>query len=167
MAGLLTRKPPKICHPSYLIYYHDLKPWDAIRVMRRQRPGSVERRVSPVVKVHEKVAQHFDDCFDVVFKVQEDTVVLFHHLLTEFGKHSLENLEQLEKEWKEARRRERTASAASNCENMLLHHTASFYGPQQRTESKVQRLERMQQRMRRCKSMPKMSEEEVRIRLWR
>ena len=25
----------------YLIYYHDLKPWDAIRVMRRQRPGTV------------------------------------------------------------------------------------------------------------------------------
>lgn len=41
----------------YLIYYHDLKPWDAIRIMRRQRPGSVER------------------------KVQEDTVVMFYNLL--------------------------------------------------------------------------------------
>ncbi len=41
----------------FLIYYHDLKPWDAIRIMRRQRPGSVER------------------------KVQEDTVVRFYKLL--------------------------------------------------------------------------------------
>jgi atypical dual specificity phosphatase len=41
----------------FLIYYHDLKPWDAIRIMRRQRPGSVER------------------------KVQEDTVVRFFNLL--------------------------------------------------------------------------------------
>ena len=41
----------------YLIYYHDLKPWDAIRIMRRQRPGSVER------------------------KVQEDTVVMFYNLM--------------------------------------------------------------------------------------
>ena len=29
----------------YLIYYYDMEPWDAIRIMRRQRPGSVERKV--------------------------------------------------------------------------------------------------------------------------
>ena len=30
----------------YLIYYYDMEPWDAIRIMRRQRPGSVERKAS-------------------------------------------------------------------------------------------------------------------------
>lgn len=29
----------------YLIYYYDMEAWDAIRIMRRQRPGSVERKV--------------------------------------------------------------------------------------------------------------------------
>ncbi len=44
----------------YLIYYHDIAPWDAIRIMRRQRPGSVER------------------------KVQEETVVKFFTLVNVF-----------------------------------------------------------------------------------
>lgn len=57
----------------YLIYYHDIPPWDAIRIMRRQRPGSVER------------------------KIQEDTVVRFWHLLQEFGKSVLEDIEVKEK----------------------------------------------------------------------
>ena len=67
----------------YLIYYHDLKPWDAIRVMRRQRPGSVER------------------------KVQEDTVVLFYQLLQDYGKESLETLEEKEKEFKDLQKVEK------------------------------------------------------------
>ncbi len=147
----------------FLIYYHDLKPWDAIRIMRRQRPGSVER------------------------KVQEDTVVRFYQLLQvsvalwvhthhtfpekamqiavpsrqDYGKQALEDLEEKEKEWKEAQRRERAQQAMLNCENLLPNHTASFFGPQQKPESKIQRLERMQQRMRRCRSMPKMTQEEV------
>ena len=29
----------------YLIYYYDMEPWESIRIMRRQRPGSVERKV--------------------------------------------------------------------------------------------------------------------------
>ena len=122
----------------FLIYYHDLKPWDAIRIMRRQRPGSVER------------------------KVQEDTVVLFYQLLQDYGKEVLEVLEEKEKEWKDQQRRQKEMQGLLNCENKLLSHTASFYGPHQKTEQKVQRLERMQ-RMRRCRSMPKMTEEEVSV----
>ena len=120
----------------FLIYYHDLKPWDAIRIMRRQRPGSVER------------------------KVQEDTVVTFYRLLEEYGKQALEDLEEKAKLWKEEQRRQKEHQAIMNCENILGNHTASFYGPGQRTEQKINRLEKMQ-RMRRCRSMPKMSEQEV------
>jgi len=117
----------------YLIYYHDLKPWDAIRVMRRQRPGSVER------------------------KVQEDTVVLFYQLLQDYGKESLEILEEKEKEFRDLQKIEK--EKAVNCENVLLMHTASFYGPLARPENKVNRLERLQ-RLGRSRSMPKMSPEE-------
>jgi protein-tyrosine phosphatase len=44
----------------YLIYYHDIAPWDAIRIMRRQRPGSVERKVQEetVVKFYTLVIEH-------------------------------------------------------------------------------------------------------------
>lgn len=49
-----------------------------------------------------------------------------------------------------------------NCENILVMHTDKFYGPGQKTENKVQRLDRIQ-RMRRCRSMPKMTQEEVRM----
>ena len=118
----------------YLIYYHDLKPWDAIRVMRRQRPGSVER------------------------KVQEDTVVLFYQLLQDYGKESLEILEEKEKEFRDLQKIEK--EKAVNCENVLLMHTASFYGPLARPENKVNRLERLQ-RLGRSRSMPKMSPDEV------
>ena len=121
----------------YLIYYHDLKPWDAIRIMRRQRPGSVERRT------------------------QEDTVVRFYNLLQDYGKSSLEILEEKEKEWLEQQRRQKEGYV--NCENLLLVHTASFYGPNNKPETKASRLERIQ-RMRRCRSMPKMTQEEVRLR---
>lgn len=67
----------------FLIYYHDLRPWDAIRIMRRQRPGSVER------------------------KTQEDTVVRFFHLLQDYGKSALEDLEEKDKEWREMQRRQK------------------------------------------------------------
>ena len=40
----------------YLIYYYKMEAWDAIRIMRHQRPGLVER------------------------KVQEETVVMFYDL---------------------------------------------------------------------------------------
>ncbi len=96
--------------------------------------------------------------------MQEDTVVRFHQLLQDFGKEALEDLEEKERLWKEARRLEARArqAAAANYQNLLPVHTAAFYGPQQRSESKAQRLERLQQRMRRCRSMPKMTQEEVR-----
>ena len=82
----------------YLIYYHDISPWDAIRIMRRQRPGSVER------------------------KVQEETVVTFGKLLQDYGKSTLEQLEQKEKELKELQKKQQEHN-----ENILLLHTATFY----------------------------------------
>ncbi len=75
----------------------------------------------------------------------------------------MEDLEAKEKEWKEAQRLARAQKTLLNCQNLLPNHTASFYGAQQKPESKIQRLERLQQRMRRCRSMPKMSQEEVSI----
>eukprot|EP00094_Tigriopus_californicus_P014382 TCALIF_13952-PA protein Name:"Similar to DUSP23 Dual specificity protein phosphatase 23 (Homo sapiens)" AED:0.36 eAED:0.41 QI:0/0.33/0.5/0.75/0.33/0.25/4/0/280 len=118
----------------YLIYYHDLKPWDAIRIMRRQRPGSVERRT------------------------QEDTVVRFYNLLQEYGKQSLEVLDEKEREWLDERRREK--DSRRNCENLLGVHTASFYGPVSAHDNRFNRQERIM-RMRRCRSMPKMTPEET------
>lgn len=93
----------------YLIYYHDISPWDAIRIMRRQRPGSVER------------------------KVQEETVVTFGKLLQDYGKSTLEQLEQKEKELKELQKKQQEHN-----ENILLLHTATFYQPvaSQRNEQK-------------------------------
>ena len=97
--------------------------------MRRQRPGSVER------------------------KTQEETVVTFGKLLQDYGKSTLERLEDKERELKELQRQQEDTS-----ENILLLHTATFYGPAQRTESKAQRSERME-RMRRSRSMPKINQE--------
>ena len=57
------------------------EPWDAIRIMRRQRPGSVER------------------------KVQEETVVRFYQLLSDYGKDSIDRLEQRDKQLMEMQRK--------------------------------------------------------------
>ena len=65
----------------YLIYYYDMEPWDAIMIMRRQRPGSVER------------------------KVQEETVVRFFTLLSDYGKESIDRLEQRDKQLMEMQRK--------------------------------------------------------------
>ena len=111
----------------YLIYYHDISPWDAIRIMRRQRPGSVER------------------------KVQEETVVTFGKLLSDYGKSTLEQLEQKEKELKELQKKQQEHS-----ENILLLHTASFYTPSGISAKKNERQERMQ----RSRSMPKINQED-------
>ena len=62
----------------YLIYYYDIPAQDAIRIMRRQRPGSVER------------------------KIQEETVAIFGRLLFEYGKSIMEQIEQKERELKQA-----------------------------------------------------------------
>ena len=113
------------------MYYHDIPPWDAIRIMRRQRPGSVER------------------------KIQEETVNRFWTLIQEFGKSVLEDIEEKEKMWLEMQKQQQML----NNENILVFHTQNFYGPKQTTENKVERL----QRMRRAKSMPKMSQEEVQL----
>ena len=111
----------------YLIYYHDISPWDAIRIMRRQRPGSVER------------------------KIQEETVVTFGRLLSDYGKSTLEQLEQKEKELKKLQKMQEEHS-----ENLLLLHTASFYAPSGISAKKNERQERMQ----RSRSMPKINQEE-------
>ena len=42
----------------YLIYYYDMEPWDAIRIMRRQRPGSVERKVQEETVVRFSILPH-------------------------------------------------------------------------------------------------------------
>ena len=56
----------------YLIYYYDMEPWDAIRIMRRQRPGSVERKVQEETvvrllvqiccKLAESLTTHYATC---------------------------------------------------------------------------------------------------------
>ena len=43
----------------YLIYYYDMEPWDAIRIMRRQRPGSVERKVQEETVVRLSINLYF------------------------------------------------------------------------------------------------------------
>lgn len=108
----------------YLIYYYDMEPWDAIRIMRRQRPGSVER------------------------KVQEETVVMFYELLTEFG--CLDNLEEKEKEYKRLRSQQQLRN-----ESLICPYTALL--PVNRHHNKSATKEKM----RRSRSMPKMYDEIV------
>eukprot|EP00096_Caligus_rogercresseyi_P009588 TRINITY_DN327_c1_g1_i1.p1 TRINITY_DN327_c1_g1~~TRINITY_DN327_c1_g1_i1.p1 ORF type:complete len:646 (-),score=152.48 TRINITY_DN327_c1_g1_i1:571-2508(-) len=115
----------------YLIYYHDIKPWDAIRIMRRQRPGSVER------------------------KTQEETVVRFWTLLQDYGKSMLGELEEKDKE---LRRKQKLMSLNNSLntysiENPLLGHTTKFFAP----NGDITRPER---RFQRAKSMPKFNQEE-------
>jgi len=98
----------------YLIYYYEMEPWDAIRIMRRQRPGSVER------------------------KVQEETVVMFYDLLNEaFG--SLDNLEKLEKEYRRVKQQIQLKN-----DNMILSYTALLpKTPSIHLKNKDQKQERM------------------------
>jgi len=121
----------------YLIYYYDMEPWDAIRIMRRQRPGSVER------------------------KVQEDTVVRFYQLLVDYGKDSIDRLDQRERQLMEMQRRQQAelirneALATHRATLNLMNHMHSFH-TKQSTEAKQERINRM----RRARSMPKMEDEE-------
>ena len=55
---------------------------DAIRIMRRQRPGSVER------------------------KIQEETVAIFGRLLFEYGKSIMEEIERKERELRQLMKNE-------------------------------------------------------------
>lgn len=120
----------------YLIYYHDMEPWDAIRIMRRQRPGSVER------------------------KIQEETVIKFWTLIQDYGKSSLDKLEEREKQLMEQQKRQqsellRESDIHSQQMTMnLLGHMSSFY--KQGPKVKAERC----QRMRRAKSMTKIEDEE-------
>jgi len=121
----------------YLIYYYDMEPWDAIRIMRRQRPGSVER------------------------KVQEETVVRFYRLLVDYGKDSIDRLDQREKQLMEMQRKQQAelirndALATQRATLNLMNHMHSFH-TKQSAEAKQERIARM----RRARSMPKMEDEE-------
>ena len=116
----------------YLIYYYDMEPWDAIRIMRRQRPGSVER------------------------KVQEETVVMFYELLNvEYG--CLDNLEQIEKEYKRFKQQQTLRN-----DHLICSYTALLHGPTTAVQSRVKTSrDQKQERMRRARSMPKMTDEMV------
>ena len=81
----------------YLIYYYDMEPWDAIRIMRRQRPGSVERKVTWSSK---------EKNTNIILQVQEDTVVRFYQLLVDYGKDSIDRLDQRERQLMEMQRRQ-------------------------------------------------------------
>jgi len=122
----------------YLIYYYDMEPWDAIRIMRRQRPGSVER------------------------KVQEETVVRFYTLLQDYGKTSVDKLEEREKQLLEVQKRQqaelirRDGVVAQQATMNLLSHMHSFQHRGQSTEAKQERASRL----RRAKSTPKLENEE-------
>ena len=141
----------------YLIYYYDMEPWDAIRIMRRQRSGSVER------------------------KVQEETVVRFYTLLSDYGKESIDRLEQRDKQLMEMQRKAQAelirwltvrvfvglfyweisvkrneALATQKATLNLMNHMHSFH-IKQSAEAKQERIERM----RRARSMPKLDVEEV------
>ena len=119
----------------YLIYYYDMEPWDAIRIMRRQRPGSVER------------------------KVQEETVVMFYDLLNDCRGGNLDNLESREKEWKRMRQQEQFQR-----DLMICPYTANFpLVPVPSMRTYVTNRVQKQERMRRSRSMPKMSDEIVSI----
>ena len=90
-----------------------MEPWDAIRIMRRQRPGSVER------------------------KVQEETVVMFYDLLNDdFG--CLDNIESKEKEYKRLKQQEKLQK-----DNMICAYTALLHGPVNRVKNRDERQERM------------------------
>jgi len=121
----------------YLIYYYDMDAWDAIRIMRRQRPGSVER------------------------KVQEETVVRFYNLLQDYGKSSVEKLEEREKQLIELQKKQQAELirnddfAAKQATMNLLSHMHSFH-TRQTNEAKQERVSRM----RRARSVPKMEDEE-------
>ena len=93
-----------------------MEPWDAIRIMRRQRPGSVER------------------------KVQEETVVMFYDLLNdEFG--SLDNLEEKEKEYKRFKQLQQQKAQAVL--NFCPYSELLYAGAVQKHKIKDQRQERM------------------------
>eukprot|EP00092_Neocalanus_flemingeri_P024412 GFUD01026468.1.p1 GENE.GFUD01026468.1~~GFUD01026468.1.p1 ORF type:complete len:1011 (+),score=220.73 GFUD01026468.1:495-3527(+) len=121
----------------YLIYYYDMEPWDAIRIMRRQRPGSVER------------------------KVQEQTVERFYQLLSDYGKESIDRLDQRERQLMETQRKQQAelirndALATQRATMNLMNHMHSFH-TKQSAEAKQERIARM----RRARSMPKLEDEE-------
>ena len=90
-----------------------MEPWDAIRIMRRQRPGSVER------------------------KVQEETVVMFYELLNDdFG--CLDNLESKEKEYMKLKKQQQLQN-----DNLICTYTALLHGPVNRIKNKDQKQQRM------------------------
>ena len=72
---------------------------DAIRIMRRQRPGSVER------------------------KIQEETVAIFGRLLFEYGKSIMEEIERKERELRQLMKNEMEQVGIIYFEKGDLAHT--------------------------------------------
>ena len=99
-------------------------------------------------------------------QVQEETVIKFYDLLRDYGKSSVEKLEQREKELLETRKRQqsellREADLLSQQMKMnLVSHMNSFYHAKQSSKAKQERISRM----RRAKSVGKLENEEVRNR---
>lgn len=96
----------------YLIYYYDMEPWDAIRIMRRQRPGSVERKVQEETVVRFSILPH-----SVYFKlplspstwrmlITHIPIQRFYTLLADYGKDSVDKLDQREKQLIEMQKRQ-------------------------------------------------------------
>ena len=78
-----------------------MEPWDAIRIMRRQRPGSVERKAS-LTNISRLVGE---PNHGLAVQVQEETVVRFYQLLVDYGKDSIDRLDQRERQLMEMQRR--------------------------------------------------------------
>lgn len=97
----------------YLIYYYDMEPWDAIRIMRRQRPGSVER------------------------KVQEETVVMFYDLLDD-NCGSIDDLEEKEKEYRRFKQQQQFQN-----DHLVCAYSALLHGPVSKVKNRDMRQERM------------------------
>ena len=93
-----------------------MEPWDAIRIMRRQRPGSVER------------------------KVQEETVVMFYDLLNDWG--SLDNLEEKEKEWKRMRQQQQLKNDLLICPYTALYNVNKLSSMATARDQKRERMRR-------------------------
>ena len=92
-------------------------------------------------------------------------MVKFWTLLKDYGKDSVERLEEREKQLAEMQRRQQVELlrsediASKNMTKNLLNHMHSFYGSKQTTEKKADRISRM----RRAKSMPKIDDEVSRM----
>ena len=107
----------------YLIYYYDMEPWDAIRIMRRQRPGSVERKVQEetVVRCSNKltaISRGMWSCICLFVPPFLRSPARFYQLLADYGKGSVDKLDQREKQLIEMQKRQQ--AELMRCEQQVL-----------------------------------------------